>query len=173
MRVMWVGVCFAELVVHPMVAHPFKYRILCGIVTELGTHNGFYTEATERSPTDSEDHGAQDCSLSPLFINPTSPYPIKLPLVSINQPKALVASGGNYVGITTKMRLKRAAGRLQGNTRKYPGLVTVATRVRCGRRVKGKGRVSNGTSFPRAPYRTKQTLDIKREMLPIKIRLNN
>ena len=28
MRVMWVGVCFAELVVHSVVAHPVKYRIL-------------------------------------------------------------------------------------------------------------------------------------------------
>ena len=63
MRVMWVGVCFAELVVHSMVAHPVKYCILCGIVTELGTHNGFYTETTERSPIDGEDDGTQDFSL--------------------------------------------------------------------------------------------------------------
>ena len=115
---MWVGVCFAELMVHSMVAHPVKYRILCGIVTELGTHNWFYTEATERSPIDGEDGGAQDCSLSASFINPTSPGPSKLPLASINQPKALVASGGNYVGISTKMYLKKAARRLQGNTGK-------------------------------------------------------
>ena len=98
---MWVGVCFAELVVHSMVPHPVKYRILCGIVTELGTHKGFYTEATERSPIDGEDDGAQDFSLSASFISPTSPGPSKLPLASINQPKALVASGGNYVGIAT------------------------------------------------------------------------
>jgi hypothetical protein len=32
MRVMWVGVCFAELVVHSMVAHPVKYRILLASV---------------------------------------------------------------------------------------------------------------------------------------------
>jgi hypothetical protein len=60
---MWVGVCFAELVVQSMVAHPVKYRILCGIVTELGIHNGFYTETTERSPIDCEDDGTQDFSL--------------------------------------------------------------------------------------------------------------
>jgi hypothetical protein len=111
---MWVGVCFAELVVKSVVAHPVKYRILCGIVTELATHNRSYTEATERSPTGGEDDGAQDCSLSPLFINPTSPDPVKLTLASINQPKALVASGGNYVGITTKMHLKRAAEDYRG-----------------------------------------------------------
>lgn len=64
MRVMWVGVCFAELVVHSMVAHPVEYRILCGIVIKLETHNGFYTEAMERSPVDGEDDGAQDFSFS-------------------------------------------------------------------------------------------------------------
>lgn len=103
MRVMWVGVCFAELVVHSMVPYPVKYRILCGIVTELGTHKGFYTEATERSPIDSEDDGAQNFRLSASFITPNSSRPSKLPLARINQPKAPVASGGNYVGITTKM----------------------------------------------------------------------
>jgi hypothetical protein len=70
----------------------------------------------ERSPIDGGDDGAQDFSPSASFINPTSPAPIKLSPVSINQPKALVASGGNDVGFTTKMHLNRAARRLQGNT---------------------------------------------------------
>jgi hypothetical protein len=103
-----------------MVAHPVKYCILCGNASELGTHNGFCTEATERSPFDGEDDGAQDFSLSASFINLTRPGPSKLPLTSINEPKALVVSGGNYAGITTKMHLKIDARRLQGNTGNSP-----------------------------------------------------
>jgi hypothetical protein len=67
---------------------------------------------------DCEDDGAQDFSLSASCINPTTPNPSNLPLARINQPKGLVASGGKYVDITTKMHLNRSARRLPGNTGK-------------------------------------------------------